>query len=316
MRSTSIAGWCRLSLLLALTLAFAGTVNGAVDIEDLHPPKDGYTQLIGLEDGSTLNGKILEVTGDQVTVESSVGKVTISAARIKEIREVPLSDIRGGSYWFPNPNRTRLYLGPTARMTPKGEGSISSVYLFFPSVTYGLTDNISVAGGISLFPGVDFDDQLLYFTPKVGIGATKDLSFAVSALITVVPEWGVDDDEEDGVDISVDEDVEEPFAVGIVFGVATYGTDDKSVTFGLGYGYADEDFADKPAVIFGGEYRVARRMSLVTENWVLPGVEPVIISYGVRFFGEGLAVDLAFINVASEDFVPVGIPYVGFTWNY
>ena len=41
-----------------------------------------------------------------------------------------------------------------------------------------------------------------------------------------------------------------------------------------------------------------------------------MVSYGVRLFGEGLAVDMAFINVASEDAIFPGLPYVGFTWNF
>lgn len=317
MRSLTFAGWYQLSLLLLLMLAFAGTVNAAADAKDLHPPKDGYTQLIDLDDGSTLNGRILEVNEDEVTIESSIGKVTILSSKILQIREVPITDIRGGVYWFPNPNRTRLYLGPTARMTPKGTGSFSSVYVFFPSATYGLTNNVTLSGGMSLFPGLGIDEQLFYFIPKVGVGAAKNLSVAASALITILPEWADAGEEIDtDGDGWTDETIEETVTVGILFGVATYGTDDKSVTFGLGFGYADEEIADKPAVLFGGEYRVARRLSLVSENWVMPGVEPLLISYGVRFFGEGIAVDLAFINVASEDFVPIGIPYVGFTWNY
>lgn len=267
----------------------------------LKPPVEGFTQIITLKDGSTLIGDIVKVGDSSITVLSSIGELEIQINRIDKVQEIPLSSMRDGKFWFPNPNRTRLYFAPTARMLKAGEGYFSDYYLFFPGVAIGLTDNITIGGGMSLFPGVDFSDQLFYLTPKVGIAADENLSFAVGALIVGVPDW--------------DDDGNSP-TIGILFGVATAGSDDHSFTAGLGYGFDDDDLADKPAVMLGAETRFSRRAAFVTENWIFPDVDDALVSYGVRFFGEGLAVDLALVNSFGDDAIFPGFPYLDFVWNF
>ncbi len=57
-------------------------------------------------------------------------------------------------------------------------------------------------------------------------------------------------------------------------------------------------------------------MALVSENWIFPGVDVPVVSYGFRFFGEKMAVDLALFNVLDDDAIFPGIPYVDFVWNF
>jgi hypothetical protein len=98
--------------------------------------------------------------------------------------------------------------------------------------------------------------------------------------------------------------------------VGTYGTPNLSFTGGAGYGFVDGEVADKPMVMVGGEARMTRRTSFVTENWIFPGVDEPVISYGVRFFGEKLSVDLAFINTIGEEAIFPGVPYIDFVFNF
>ena len=67
--------------------------------------------------------------------------------------------------------------------------------------------------------------------------------------------------------------------------------------------------------MLGGELRVGRRISLVTENWMVPELEGAMISYGIRFFGESLSADLGLVNLSSEMVFP-GIPYVDFVVSF
>ena len=285
-------------------LVFAHTAVGGVDRKDLKVPDEGNMQVLKMNDGTTLTGRITEVRAEAVVFESSVGSVTVEIGKIASVEEVSQDRFKGGQYWFPNPNRTRLYIGSTARMLEQGAGYFMDVFVFFPSLSYGLTNNVTITGGGSIFPGVDAEDQIFFGTLKVGLAAGENFDVAASGLVIRVPDWDDDDD------------LDEPVVVGSVAGMATYGTDDASVTAGLGFGYADDDFADKPVVTLGGEYRISRRMSLVSENWIIPEVEDPLVSYGVRFFGEGLAVDLAFVNVASGEAIFPGIPFVSFVWNF
>jgi hypothetical protein len=266
--------------------------------EPLKVPEPGYTQIISLKDGSAIVGRIISIGEMDIIFEAEMGRITIPRDKIRDVQTAPDSSFKGGKFWFPNPNRTRLYLAPTARLLRKGEGYFTDIYLLFPGVAVGVTDNFTIGGGISLIPGVDMDEQLLYFTPKIGISATEILAVSASALIVRVPN---DDD---------------PVLAGVLFGTGTVGTADKSLTLGLGYGFADGELADKPAVLLGGEYRVARRLAFVTENWIFPGVDDALISYGLRFFGESIAVDLALFNVTGEDAIMPGVPFLGFVYNF
>lgn len=278
----------------------ADTIDDSITPANLRVADSTETQIITTKDGSELYGRIVAIVADTVEFETDFAKVSIAISNIERIRLVPAASIRDGKYWFPNPNRTRLYFAPTARMLKQGEGYFADYYLFFPGLAWGVTDFITFGAGMSLFPGIGFGNQLFYFTPKVGVTASKDVSFAVGALIVSIPSGGFDDRS----------------TLGIAYGVWTFGSPDGSVTGGLGYGFSDGKLADKPMILTGFDFRVSRRSAFVSENWMIPGVDGVLISYGVRFFGEGLSVDLAFVNVTGEHMIFPGIPYVDFVYNF
>ncbi len=302
-RSRSSSGMAIVLAVCCVSLVLSSTGVASVDVNALKVPEAGITQILRLGDGTELIGKIVSVADGVVTFKASVGEIKIASDQIVELKELPSTAFRGGRYWYPNPNRTRLFLGPTGRTLRQGEGYFSDVLVFFPGIAYGLTDNISIGGGVSLFPGVDFGEQIFYVTPKVGFRVAEHVDLAVSGLIIRVPD--IDDDSDD-----------EPTSVGVLYGVATLGTENMSLTGGVGFGYADDEVSDKPAVMIGGEARIARRLSLVSENWIVPEVDPPIVSYGVRFFGEALSVDLALFNALDEDAIFPGIPFVDFVWNF
>ncbi|MEY3343107.1 MAG: hypothetical protein RL090_791, partial [Bacteroidota bacterium] len=59
--------------------------------------------------------------------------------------------------------------------------------------------------------------------------------------------------------------------------------------------------------------------AFVTENWILyDGTKTTgIYSYGFRFFGSKMAVDLGFINNSDiSKGIFIGIPYVDFTVKF
>lgn len=257
-----------------------------------------FLQIVKTADGSSNIGRIVKIDSLTIDLKTEVTTINIPIAKITEIREIQTGSIKNGEYWFTNPNATRLFFGPTAHMLKKGEGYFSDTYLFFPQIVFGLTDNITMGGGVSLFPGAE-GDQILYFMPKVGIPVDDRFHLAGGALIIKLPNF---DDE-----IST---------VGVFYEAGTYGDRDRSFTAGLGYGFAGSEMADRPMVMVGGEYRMSRRVSFVTENWVFPELDQPLVSAGFRFFGEGLAVDLALVNVLGEDMIIPGIPFIDFVYNY
>jgi hypothetical protein len=255
--------------------------------------------VLTMNNGSKLFGKITSVTDSTIVFQSEIGESNIPITNLKDIKIVSSKAMKGGNYWFENPNLTRLYFSPTARMLKAGQGYFCDYYLFFPGIAYGMSDNITIGAGMSLFPGVDLSKQLYYFSPKIGLSATRNSSFSIGALIFALPE--IED---------------EHHSLGVVIGSGTFGNPDASLSLGLGYGFVDDKFADKPMITLGGEIRFARRASFVSENWILPGTDRVPAFYGMRFFGEGISVDLALISLIGGGGVFPGIPWVDFVFNF
>lgn len=287
------------SLLLAALFLWAGRAAAQQNIKgQLRIADSTFIQIVKTIDGSSNVGSIIQIDSVNIVLQTSVTAMTIPIAKISEIKEIRAGSIRNGEYWFTNPNATRLFFGPTAHMLKKGEGYFSDTYLFFPQIVFGLTDNITMGGGVSLFPGAG-GDQIVYFMPKAGMSVNDKFSLAGGALIIKVPDF--------------DDNVS---TVGVFYGAGTYGDRDRSFTAGLGYGFAGDEMADRPMVMVGGEYRMSRRVSFVTENWIFPGLDQPLVSAGFRFFGEGLAVDLALANVLGEDMITPGIPFIDFVYNF
>ena len=272
----------------------------------LQIPPQGTSQMITLQDGSTLMGKITAVNESDVKFQTDMGEMTIEIAKIKEIKEVSAASIKSGQYWFPNPNRTRLLIGPTSRTLAAGKGYFYDLWIFFPGAAYGITKNFMISGGISVIPGVH--DQMYYVMPKVGFPAAKN--FDVSATLAIFRLW------------------EQTFYFGL--GGMTIGTDDRSLTCALGIAFTDEKMADKPAAMVGGEYRLARRVSLVGESWFIPGDDDNgILGLGaLRLMGEQMTVDIGF-GVSYDDKggeldyygnpepnETDWVPYIDFVWNF
>ena len=265
-------------------------------------PDSTQVQVMRLRDGSSIVGRVTEIGTDTVRFNAKAGTLNIARADIVELREVATSALRSGAVWPANPNATRLLFGPTGRMLEKGESYFNDTYLFLLSVHSGVTSRFSLGGGMSVLPLDNFSDNALYIMPKIGVYASPKLNVAVGGLAGIV--GGL-----------VDEDENASF--GIVYAVGTAGSPDASITFGTGVAYAAGEIARTPVAMLGAEKRVSRRLSLVTENYLIPNEDTnAVLSYGVRFFGEKLSADLAFWNAPGNDIPFPGIPYVAFSVKF
>jgi hypothetical protein len=212
------------------------------------------------------------------------------------VRSNASTGVHNGEYWPEDPSRTRLFFAPTGRMLRKDEGYFSDAYVFFPSFQGGLSDRFTLGGGVSIVPGLGLDEQLYYLTPKVGVISGPSLNVAVGALVA-------------GVGRLSDEG---PFGIG--YGVATFGGEDANVTAGAGFGFARSSTSEA-LLLLGGTKRVSRNIGLVTENYFYTGSgSSVVLSGGLRFMGEKIAVDLAAFTTGESD-VPV-VPYLAFIYRF
>ena len=293
---------------LWLSLAFALTATIAVSAptraQDTAPTRDQLRvidstriQVLTMRDGSSLIGRIVAVRADTVDFQTGIGRIPVAIRDIREIRESEVGTMHDGQYWFPNPNSTRLFFAPTGQMLKKGEGYFADYELFFPGFAYGITDNLSIGGGVSIFP-TGVSNQVYYVTPKIGMSFGDQIHLAAGLLFA-----GTGGNETSGG------------TGGVGYGAGTFGDGDASVTLGLGYGFAGGDIESKPVAMLGGEKRVSRRIALVTENYLLPTSDNnVVYSFGIRFMGEKLTTDLAIFNTSGSDII--GAPYVDFVFKF
>ena len=244
--------------------------------------------LIKVEDGNEYLGTILEENEDFLTMKTKTfAELKIKKSAIKS-REVVNSDqLHEGEYWFENPNATRNLFGPTGYGLRKGEGYYQNFLLAYNSVSYGFTDNFTL--GVGLIP-VIIDDAFFYsITPKVSIPVQENKLNIGGGLLFM------------GV-------AGEHF--GIAYGVTTIGSRDKNFSFGLGYGFADGELADRPTITLSGMIRISKKFAFVTENWILSDF--FLLTYGGRLIFEGISVDIGFAN-SGDTGLFLGIPIAGIT---
>lgn len=255
---------------------------------------------IELEDGSTLFGRYLAWTGLDLICDTELGSLHFPVRLIDGfhfINVAPGTEVSSAINRDPNP--TRLLFAPTARNLKKGQGYFSAYEVFMPSVQYGIGHNISLGGGLSPIMSSEF--AMFWVTPKVGIIETETWALAAGILsINVLAS-------------------NESSAMGIGYGVGTLGTPDKSVTLGLGYGYAKTDSTGEisrdPFFMLGGELRIGKHSKLITENWWPPGIDSPILSFGVRWlFARRISADFALIR--QFDWEVFAIPWIDFIVNF
>lgn len=289
------------ALCLALALFAAGLARPAhaqdtTRTANLRPTAEGRVVVLSLRDGSTLVGRVLEVTATTVRFASAVGETPVPRDAIESVRETASAALHDGQLWPEDPSRTRLFFAPTGRMLRAGEMYFADAYVFFPSLQGGVSDRVTLGGGMSLFPGVGLDEQVYYVTPKFGVYASPTVNVAVGALLAGA-KW-----------------ISDQSPVGIAYSVATFGGDDASVTAGAGYGFARNSTSSTAVLMVGGQRRVSRSIALVTENYyVAQAGSHLGLSGGVRFLGEKLAVDVAALGATGSTAIA---PYVAFIYRW
>lgn len=283
---------------LLFTILVFATSNVFGQKTNISEPVDSTkTYKIELNDGSIFIGNILQKDSvNLVMITSSIPKLEIPISEIKTIEIVIELNLKNGIYWFPNPHATRYLYAPSAFNLKKGEGYYQNTWLFLNSFNVGITDNISIGGGLELISTFTARDPIFFITPKVGFKVTEKFHAGGGVLFARIPGT----------------------SLGTIFGTGTYGSEDHNITSSLGWGFVDGEFSQRPIITLSGMTRVSKRVALVTENWLIPtGSYYGIFSYGVRFLGEKIAVDLAFINNPDiAEGIIIGIPYVSFNVKF
>ncbi|TVR14695.1 MAG: hypothetical protein EA391_12355 [Balneolaceae bacterium] len=215
---------------------------------------------------------------------------------IRRITRIDADRIRNGVYWYPNPQATRYFFAPNAIGLDKGKGYYQNTWIFFNNVNYGVSNNFSIGGGLVPMFLFGISSTPVWILPKVTLPVSED-KFHIGAGAMLGGLVGTESD-----------------LIGLFYGVSTIGNRDRNLTVGLGYGYGGGEVSTTPLINVSGMLRTGRRVYLISENYFIPeaGVAG-IVSFGVRWSSESLAVDFGLFSPLDDAGDIIGIPWLGVT---
>ncbi len=277
-----------LAILCALAGAFAAP--GRAHAQTPLPAASDTLREIHLADGSVLIGRIEAVAGERVTIVTQAGvRVELERAQIRSALPVR---VREGRVVREDPTGTRLFFAPTGRSLAAGEGYFGVYELFFPFLTYGVTDRFTFAAGTPVVPGAI--GEFAYVAPKLTLIRGERLNVGTGVFAGFA----------------------EGDLGGIAYGVGTWGDRDNALTGGVGFAFGDGEFFDQPIVMVGGEMRAGPQFKLLSENYLVPGESGALISGGLRFFGERISADAGLGALIGNDGAECCLPLVNFVYTF
>lgn len=240
----------------------------------------GRRYRVFLRTGTVFDGQLTALQPTLLEFQTDdLGAVQVERRNITRLEELPAIASRRPASWFDIGNGNRLFFQPTARNLRRDEGSLQLINVFVLGANYGLTDNISIGAFTSLLPGVPLSDQFFALTPKVSAKVSD--KFYAGAGVLYLRAGG-----ESG---------------GVLYGNTTFGSADNNFTLGLGYGFNGGDIGNSPVIQLGGQTRISRRVSLVSENYILTARDaPTFGLYGAKINWQRTSLGLGALYV----FVP------------
>lgn len=288
------------ALALAAAALFTMPARPAAAQEPATAPVPADTLVeVRLNDGSVLIGRVVEQTPERLVVVTQGGtRVELDRAQVRSVTPVQ-GRVVDGDVWHADPNDTRLFFGPTARALPQGVGYFGAFELLVATAGYGVTDRLTLGGGVLVVP--EEFGELLLFAPKLEVVRRPGFRAAVGAIAG----FSAGDEE----------------SVGVLYGVGTLGSSDGALTVGASFPFVTDgsngDIGTDPLLLLGGELRLSRSVKLITENHITTG-EGGLFSGGVRFFGERLSADFGLGTLrdggGNDNIYP--LPIVNFSYTF
>lgn len=252
---------------------------------------------IDTRDGNTFIGSIeMEDSSRIVLLTELYGQLSIPKDLIKEKKVFLRTDLVEGEYWFSNPHATRYFFMTSAYGLEKGEGYYQNTWILFNQVNYGITNFLSLGGGLVplfLFAG---SETPVFISPKLTFPLIKEKVNLGGGLLLghILGESGT---------------------FGLAYGALTFGSRDKNLTLGTGWAFVEGDWAEVPTLTLSGMIRVSRKTYLLSENYYIGtsgGSSFGIISMGGRSVQKRLAIDYGLVLPIGADIGSfIAIPWLG-----
>ncbi|WKN43402.1 hypothetical protein [Tunicatimonas pelagia] len=254
--------------------------------------------LVQTADGNEYVGEIIEQTPGQIRLLTrNLGEIMIRNDDIESMKPIDPQGFANAQSWRRGPYSTRYFITPSGYNLARGEGYYQNTWVLFNQARVGLTDHVSVGLGLIplfLFAGAPTP---IWITPKVSIPISPDrVNLGIGALAGIIAG-------------------EASTAFGTVYGVSTFGSRNKNLTVGLGYGFADESWSDIPLITISGTAPLGKRSYFLSENYIVSGEgETVVIaSLGARSLTRSVSFDYGlFFPLATLDSF-IFIPWLSIT---
>jgi len=240
----------------------------------------GKKYIYEFRDGTTIIGTFVKDEVGNIYISELDGKETyIPRVMVAQIHELTDDNFKNGEYWFPNLHDSRYFFSPSAFGLKQGEGYFGHSYWVMWQAQYGITDELSIGAGTTLFgiPGT--------VNAKYSFNIKEDLNAAVGWF------WVGDLFGFTGGDMGS--------LINMPYAVVTKGSKENNITLGAAYNLATpfEDWSrsevepsQRLVLNAGGTFRMGRRFAFVFEAWLL---DPMMISHnepqimggpGIRYF--------------------------------
>ncbi len=270
--------------------------------------KSGDEIVIETTTGDEIAGTVVSAEQRILIISSKFGEVKIEFEKIREIDvRKKIDDKSTEQTWrHGDPLSHRAYFSATGQTLEKGQKTFENYYLFFNSFNYGITDNVTINAGMSLFPSDNFVKNNVYMAGvKAKFFETGNFRVAAGAQYLTLP---------------FIEEVDASFIYP--FGVLGFGNPDNhqlNVSYGRLFYIGKGGESDITSLMnVSGQFRISKSIKFVAEGiYLLEAKDSDVIPfvYGIRFMTRKIAVDLGFMNTTESEIFP-GIPMVSFCYTW
>lgn len=270
-----------LPVFLLLICCFSAGLNA----QTASPPDSVW--VVEMADGNTYSGTIVDEGGPTFRMITTLGELTLQRASVRSMRRVASGHLKDGAFWPENSHSTRHFWGPSGYGLREGQGYYQNTWIWLNQVSYGVSDYFSIGGGLIPLFFFNGAPTPVWITPKVSLPYKngKGAFGAGTILAGLVGGRGSE-------------------GIGIAYGVNTFGTRDKQITAGLGWGYGTRSgWASRPTFSLAGQARTGRNWMFLSENYFISTGDDFILlaSAGARYMGRRLAIDFGGVIPFVQD---------------
>ncbi len=262
-------------------------------------PDSTKTFRIETKDGNIFIGSVIDEDSLTLVLKTeSLGEIKIPQNNIKSKTELKEVKKVGNEFWLPNPQSSRYFWAPNGYGLEEGSSYYQNIWILYNQFSFGLTKNFSMGAGmlpLFLFAGAPTP---LWIVPKFSIPVVENkFNIGTGAFLgTIIGESA-------GL-------------FGLLYGTTTLGSRDKNISFGLAYGFADDNWLKVPVINISTMIRGGPRGYFITENYIISidGETVVLISLGGRSIIRNIGLDYSlWVPIGAELDTFIAIPFLGIT---